>query len=79
MSILTRVLRKCQFTDPNERSLFSTKVTREIYGLEQWFQTMSSKLTDNKVAKNYLDEILILYYFKIFSTKTFRISLILVY
>ena len=37
---MTRVLRKYQFTDPNERVLFSTKLKREIMNLEQWFENM---------------------------------------
>jgi hypothetical protein len=46
---LTRVLRKCQFTDPNERTLLTTKVTKEVYNLEQWFQNMTSTIAENKV------------------------------
>ena len=47
---LTRVLRKCQFTDPNERTLLATKVTKEVYNLEQWFQNMTSTISENKVC-----------------------------
>ena len=38
---MSRVLRKCQFSEPSERNLFSTKVTKEIISLEQWFQNMA--------------------------------------
>ncbi len=50
--MMTRVLRKCQFTDPNERTLLTTKVTKEMFNLEQWFQNMTSQFPE---AKNQFD------------------------
>lgn len=48
LSILSRVFRKCQLTDPAERTLFSNKITKEIITLEQWFNSMTSSLSQER-------------------------------
>jgi hypothetical protein len=40
--MMSRVLRKCQFTEPDERSLLASKIEREIKRLEEWFKRMIS-------------------------------------
>lgn len=47
---MTKFLRKCQFTEPSERQLLGTKMTREITQLEQWFENMTPNIGD-KVKK----------------------------
>jgi hypothetical protein len=34
------ILRKYQFADANEKTLFTSKLKREIINLEQWFENM---------------------------------------
>ena len=48
--MLSKVLRKCQFTEPSERQLVGTKMTKEIIQLEQWFENMAMNIGD-KVKK----------------------------
>ncbi|RNA29859.1 exocyst complex component 3 [Brachionus plicatilis] len=45
---ITKMLRKCQFTDLQERRLFTSKVEKEVAYLEDWFKRMASTLPDNK-------------------------------
>ena len=47
--MMTRVFRKCQFTDPNDRVLLTTKIASEITNLEQWFKSMTSSLPDQVI------------------------------
>jgi hypothetical protein len=51
---MSRVLRKCQFTEPNERQLLGTKMTKEITQLDEWFNNMSINIGDVKVRPNNL-------------------------
>ncbi len=49
---MTRVLRKCQFTEQSDRNLLSNKMEKEIMSLEKWFQNMASSL--NERVSSYL-------------------------
>lgn len=43
LSMMTRVLAKCKFSEQSERSLFANKLNKEIINLEQWFSNMIPK------------------------------------
>ena len=47
--MMSRVLNKCQFTDPNERNLVTTKIDKEVLRLEKWFQSFISSLGNYEV------------------------------
>ncbi len=43
---MTKLLRKCQFTEPSERQLLGNKMKKEIIQLEQWFENMAPNVGD---------------------------------
>lgn len=51
LSMMTRVLRKCQFTEQSDRNLLSKKMEKEIMSLEKWFQNMASSLNERVTNK----------------------------
>jgi hypothetical protein len=46
---VTKLLRKCQFTEPSERQLLGNKMTKEIGQLENWFESMAPNVGDKVV------------------------------
>lgn len=48
-SVVTKLLRKCQFTEPSERQLLGNKMTKEIGQLEHWFESMAPNVGDKVV------------------------------
>lgn len=46
--MMSRVLPKHKFSDPKERTLFSTQLKREIINLEQWFENMVPQIEENR-------------------------------
>jgi hypothetical protein len=49
---MSRVLRKCQFSDPSERALLTNKLSVEVLKLEQWFSNMGSSLGNKVIQTN---------------------------
>lgn len=47
LSMMTRASGKYKYSDPQERTLFSNKLKKEIINLEQWFQNMVPQVEDN--------------------------------